>query len=124
MKKNTLKKASERCFKCVSSVSKLCQNAIYLWLYVAVCTGIDFKILQINQFIKLYLGIWLRTVNPQVPGSSPGRGARILKPELECSGFFIFARTAFGMRQDRFSNGFAVKFCLSDFGFLLCPSKS
>ncbi|ABX73601.1 conserved hypothetical protein [Neisseria meningitidis 053442] len=24
----------------------------------------------------------------------------------------------------RFSNGFAVKFCLSDFGFLLCPSKS
>src|SRR5450830_1173253 len=29
-----------------------------------------------------------RTVNPQVPGSSPGRGARILKPRLK-RGFFI-----------------------------------
>ncbi|MEF2014130.1 hypothetical protein QWY03_10480, partial [Neisseria gonorrhoeae] len=64
---------------------------------VAVCTGIDFKILQINQFIKLYLGIWLRTVNPQVPGSSPGRGAKFQNPlSIFLEGFVLPAvRNAF-----------------------------
>lgn len=56
------------------------------------------------------------------------------KPSLlSCAQYIVnFSRCAFaltvkmsglvsGIRRDRFSNGFAVKFCLSDFGFVLCP---
>ena len=60
-------------------------------------------------------------------------GYEVEPPLLQCAQHIVnFSRGAFaltvkmpglvsGVRRDRFSNGFAVKFCLSDFGFGLCP---
>jgi len=59
---------------------------IPLWYYTVYRTNrfFRYKLLKILSFPRAWF-----SVNPQVPGSSPGRGAKILESPAEVLGFFV-----------------------------------